>query len=56
VKIQRLLLGFLSWLFLAAGFVRAAEWVDPVAYEAPVSSDDVGVPAPECTVPCSVQD
>jgi hypothetical protein len=48
-SIKRLLLGVLSSLLLAAGFVRAADTLDPVVKGAPVSASESLGFADDCT-------
>ena len=54
-SINRLVLGILSSLLLAAGFVRAADRLDPMSNSLSLSNDNttVGIAVP-CTVPCDI--
>ena len=49
---KRLALGFLSSLLLAAGFVRAADSLDPVLTGSKTSSDTTMSVADGCTAQC----
>lgn len=54
-SLKRLVFGVISSLLLAAGFVRAADRLDPMTKSLRISNGNttVGVAAP-CTVPCTV--
>jgi hypothetical protein len=54
-SIKRLVFGVISSLLLAAGFVRAADRLDPMTNSLRISNDNatVGI-AMSCTVPCTV--
>jgi hypothetical protein len=49
---KRLVLGFLSSLLLAAGFVRAADSLDPVLKGSKTSNDTTMSVADGCTAQC----
>jgi len=52
----RFLLGLFSSLLLSAGFVRAAERLDPLSHSLATSDAAAAVsdrPAPACTDPCA---
>lgn len=53
-NLTRLLLGLTSSLLLAAGFLRAAERLDPMSTDAPTlpPANVVGA-APPCSLPCA---
>jgi hypothetical protein len=52
---KRLVFGVISSLLLAAGFVRAADRLDPMTNSLRISTDNntVGIAVP-CTVPCDI--
>ena len=54
-SIKRLVFGVISSLLLAAGFVRAADRLDPMTNSLRISTDfgTVGM-APPCTAPCEI--
>ena len=54
--IKRLVLGLISSLLLAVGFVRAADRLDPMLNTTSVSTANPMVAAVDCTVPCDSVD
>jgi hypothetical protein len=55
-KMNRLLLGFISSLLLAAGFASAANRVDPLSSALPKSSESTLRVADGCSSLCDVSD
>ena len=55
--LNRLVLGVLSSLLLAAGFVRAADQMDPISRSLPKNEGSmVTSTAPDCSQNCDVAD
>ena len=52
MKIKRLLLGIISSLLFTAGFVRAANQLDPISLDLAGTTGSVAVGAPDCASDC----